>query len=69
LEASAGLIPNFIKAKSEIGLRRLMLEINLKNQAMHKFFDIQYVNGYWYAWFYQEYNLQGEVEAKIKKGE
>jgi hypothetical protein len=50
-------IPNYIKAGSLQGLRRLMLLNNTRKSAWHKYFDIKYVNEglktYWIAWYYE----------------
>lgn len=45
-------IPQFVTARSPLGLRRAMLMANSKAGAFHKFFDIQFVSGRWYAWYY-----------------
>jgi hypothetical protein len=44
-------IYNYIKAKSPRGLRLAMLKRNAELGAFIKYFDIQFVNGSWYAWF------------------
>lgn len=54
VEARLDYIPSFLTAASPIGLRRLMLENNQKHKKMIKYFDIQFVNGKWYAWYYIE---------------
>lgn len=45
-------LPSFLKAKSAEELRSLMLKNNLKLNQEFNYFDIQYVNNNWYAWFY-----------------
>lgn len=44
----------FVRARSPLGLRRAMLLQNAKAGAFHKYFDIQFVNGDWYAWFFKD---------------
>lgn len=51
-------IPQFVKARSPQGLRRQMLMANARRGAFHKFNDIQFVDGYWYAWYYAEVTNQ-----------
>lgn len=48
------LIPAFVTARSPLGLRRAMLINNAKAGAFHRYFDIQFVQGQWYAWFFKE---------------
>lgn len=47
-------VPNYVKATSPQGLRRLMYEAQVKDSVQYSFFDISFVDGYWYAWFYYE---------------
>lgn len=47
-------IPAFVQARSPQGLRRQMLMVNARAGAFHKFFDIQFVNGNWIAWYYKQ---------------
>jgi hypothetical protein len=46
-------VRNYIRAKSEKGLRSLMLE-----------FDIVYAKGYWFAWYYEIAKDQTVVEIE-----
>ena len=50
-------IPHFVKAKSPESLRRKMFDNNVKNKKLYSYFDIQYVSGVWYAWYYEEQNF------------
>lgn len=52
--------PNFIKARSAIRLRALMLEKNIEKGLQHKFYNIQYNpdDKNWYAWFTDKYSEQ-----------
>jgi hypothetical protein len=45
-------LPMFIKSQSPRGLRLLMMRTNAKYKMTFNYFDIQFVNGYWFAWFY-----------------
>jgi hypothetical protein len=47
-------LPFFIKARSPQGLRRLMIKTNAKHGYTFHYFDIQFANGSWYAWFYKD---------------
>jgi hypothetical protein len=60
LDARLDKIPNFIKAKTVEGLRRFMLLNNMKHVMQFNYHDIQFVNGYWYAWFYESVDM-GEL--------
>jgi len=44
-------VPNFVKAPSPLGLRRLMYSVQVRDSMQYRFFDIQYIGGYWYAWY------------------
>lgn len=39
-----------------------MLLANARRGAFHKFTDIQFVDGYWYAWYYVELTNQ-DIES------
>jgi len=47
-------IRNYVRAKSEKGLRSRMFnkQIELKMAAL-EFDNITYAKGYWYAWYYE----------------
>jgi len=47
-----GELASYIKAQSPMGLRSLMLRNNAKYGFTFRYFDIQFVKGFWYAWFY-----------------
>ena len=57
MQVSIRRIPNYIAARSQKGLRRLMLLKNTKEGKEYNYFDIQFVNGKWVAWFYQKVDL------------
>ena len=56
-QVSLKRIPNFLKARSPKGLRRLMLLNNAKYSTFFEYKDIAPVlescKLYWYAWFYK----------------
>jgi hypothetical protein len=58
LEARSTIIPNFVKAASPLGLRRLMLLTAAKLGGQVTYYSIQHVNEgrakYWIAWFNHE---------------
>lgn len=47
-------VPNFVKAASPDGLRRLMFKVQQQDSMQYKFFDIQFSNGSWFAWYFYE---------------
>ena len=53
-------IPNFLKEKTAIKLQQSMLKLNTVKGKEYKYFDIQYVNGSWYAFYYDS------VEEQLK---
>lgn len=50
-------IPNYLSAGSPKGLHRLMLLNNIKNGKQYNYFDIQFVNGKWFVWYFEFENL------------
>lgn len=60
------LVPSFIKSRSPSGLRRLMVENNLKHHGMVQYFDIQsYIERgkqAWIAWFYIDFSNENIKE-------
>lgn len=44
-------VPHYVRAKTPDALTKAMLANNMKLKAHVGYFDIQYANGYWYAWF------------------
>jgi hypothetical protein len=68
MKKSVGLIPKYITASNPKGLRRRMLQTQLKLGYGLNWFDIQYVNKKWYAFYYDntvidQYNI-GEQLGK-----
>lgn len=61
MEANLFAIPNYIKASSPEGLRRLMFKLQAKDQMQYKF-DIIFANGSWFAWYV--YNPKSSVEKQ-----
>lgn len=55
-------IPKYIAASTPQGLRRLMFKTNMRLGYFIQYFDIQFVNGKWYAWFYID------IELELEKG-
>lgn len=64
MSARSTLIPDFIKARSPAGLRRLMFQNNLKDGKQYNYFSIQFASGSWVAWYYRDLrdNFTGQVE-------
>lgn len=60
-------IPNYIKAASPIGLRRLMLETQRRDSMQYNFFDIQFANGFWFAWYVKKANTDVEKNDVVNE--
>jgi len=45
-----------------------MLKNNLKNGTQYAYFDLQFVNGQWFAWYYELESLDKQIEGTSKKG-
>lgn len=54
----------FVKAKTAEMLTRKMRKIQTKRGAMVPFFNIQHVDGFWFAWYQEEMNLTNINEEK-----
>lgn len=65
MNTSADLFPHYLKARSPRGLSRLMGLNNTKLGMQAKYFNIQFVEGSWYAWYYAD-SIQ-VLEAENKK--
>lgn len=52
--ANIATIPNFVSAKNLENLRRLMFLNNVRMAAQVSYFNIQKIDGKWYAFFYEE---------------
>lgn len=51
-------IPNFVVARSAQALRVAMLRNNARFGIMFHYFDIQFVDGKWFAWFFHRVDLR-----------
>jgi hypothetical protein len=60
---TAKSIPNYLAASTPQGLRRLMLLNNARKAMFFKYFNIQYANGQWYAWYFDELDSQSTAEV------
>lgn len=63
-------IPMYIKASSPDLLRERMLQNSLLLKADIKYFDIQFTNGEWFVWFYEQIdlmNLLKKTNERISK--
>lgn len=62
------VVPNFVKASSLLGLRRLMLMNNLKLGGYVNYFQINQIDDagkkVWVAWFYEHLPSNDVVESK-----
>lgn len=64
-------VPNFITAKSLTGLRRFMIENNVKKKITFKYFDIQQSKNSrgqleWVAFYYENLNNADIIQQQIK---
>ena len=50
-------IKRFIKAKTAEDLEQMMLVTNQSLGSSFDFEDIQFVKGFWYAWFYADISV------------
>jgi len=56
--ASLSNVPNYVKARSPEGLRRAMLRNNVRIGMQLVYHSIQFTNGEWVAWFYEDAKLE-----------
>lgn len=70
MSTRSSLIPDFLKARSPQGLRRLMFLKNTKDGKQYNYFSIQFVGDGWVAWYYRDLadNFTGQVK-EIFEGE
>lgn len=61
--AQVNLIPNFLKARTLDELRAIMLANNFRTQKQYLYQDIQFAEGSWYAFYYDNV----EADDKIYK--
>ena len=55
----------FIKASSPLQLESLMLQLNLSKGMEHIWHNIQYAEGFWYAFYYTD--RRKEVNAALSR--
>lgn len=53
------VIPAYLEAKSKDELRKLMLQLQLKLKLKIVFYDIQYAEDKWVAWYEVPVTLEG----------
>lgn len=63
------VIPNFLAASTLNELRRLCLLNNLAKNTQHKYFDFQFMNKKWYAFFYEDVEDQMMMGGIKEAGE
>lgn len=61
-------IPNYVTARTPQGLRRAMLRVNMRLKAFASFYDIQFVNGRWYAWYWEDVDPARQPESEVTDG-
>jgi hypothetical protein len=60
-------VPNYVKATSPLGLRRLMLNVQIKDSMQYNFFNVQFAQGYWFAWYFKEPKTDTEKQQVFKE--
>jgi len=58
---TADTIPNYLTAATLQELRRLMFLNNIKSGMFYKYFDIQFVKGKWYAFYFEKLDTSNAV--------
>ena len=43
--------PSFVRARTPRQLQRRMMQVQTRDGARHNWYDIQFANGLWYAWY------------------
>lgn len=61
--ANKSELPNYIKARNPKRLRALMLKNSVRLQMTVNYFDIQFVNNEWYAWYYEPIHKSDLMES------
>jgi len=54
-------IPNFLQAESLKALRLLMLKKNVERKTTFVYFNIQFVEGFWYAFYNDDLDLNDPI--------
>lgn len=60
-DSRPSVIKSFLRADSPEGLVRLQLKVNVMLMGQASYTDVQFVNGYWYAWFLVDIDRYPEV--------
>lgn len=60
-------IPDYVKATSPQGLRRFMLQVQTRDSMQYVFHNIQFVDGYWFAWYYKSAKTDTRKAEVIKE--
>jgi hypothetical protein len=55
-------LPNFIKARDPKELRALMLANSIRLSMTVQYFDMQFAQGKWWAWYYEPLFKSSEVK-------
>lgn len=59
MAVGVNVVTKFVKAKTSEMLTRKMRKIQIQRGAQVPFFDIQFAEGFWYAWYREEISLMG----------
>lgn len=65
-QTDMGVFPHFIKASSAEKLQEALLMNNIRLKSEVKYFDIQFADGYWFAWYYDKVDLYSKIKPKGK---
>lgn len=68
MAVGVNVITRFVKAKNAEMLSRKMRKLQIQRQTHIPFFDIQYADGFWFAWYKDEITSIGLMkETKDEK--
>jgi hypothetical protein len=59
-------VPNFVRASSKSGLVRAMMRNNHKDKNFYRYFDIQFADGEWVAWYLQELDKHRDEAKEVQ---
>lgn len=57
-------VPDFVSARTPLGLRRAMFLNNKKQKGFVVYQDVSFVKGKWYAWYYVKLKTEDVLNTK-----
>ena len=65
---SDSIAPKFLRAKSALALNKLIIKEQRLRRKQYNFISIYFAaDGYHYAWYYEEHDLQNELMERLNK--